>query len=88
MAAKHDIDPVKRVEDLLVELSEAKLRRADAFTDARLAGERSAEDARMRAAWLMANGDKKYRARDVEVIRVELAVALKRLGIDYPQPET
>ena len=88
MAQKHDKTPLERVEKLLVELAEAKLRSADAYTDARMQDKVSADDARHRATWMMASGGPKYRARDPEIIRVELAIALKAIGVDYPVPES
>lgn len=87
MAQKRDIPPLEQVEALLAELSEAKFRRADAYTDVR-PSEKSVDDARHRVTVLMRAGHERYRARDVEVIRVELAIAMKKLGIDYPQPDS
>lgn len=86
MAQKRDKTPLEHVETLLAELATAKLRRADAYTDVRQLDRVTADDARHRATWLMAN-DEKYRARDPEVIRIELAIALKQIGVDFPVPD-
>lgn len=87
MAAKHDTEtPLERVERLLVELGTSKLRQSDAYTDVRVQ-EKAVDDARHRVRYLMAHGAEKYRARDPEVIRVELAIALHAIGVEYPRPD-
>ena len=86
MAQKRDMTPLERVEKLLAELSASKYRRSDAYTDVR-PQEKSVDDARHRVTVLMTTGPERYRARDPEIIRVELAIALKQLDIDYPVPE-
>lgn len=86
MASKADITPLERVENLLVELSEALFKRSDCYTDVR-PSEKSIDDARHRVAVMMQR-DGKYHARNPEIIRVELAIALKKIGVDYPQPDS
>lgn len=87
MAQKRDIPPLERVENLLAELHDALFKRSDCYTDVR-PQEKSVDDARHRVAVMMSTGPTRYRARNPEIIRVELAIALKNLGIDYPQPDS
>lgn len=86
MAQKRDTTPLERVENLLVELSDALFKRSDCYTDVR-PSEKSIDDARHRVTVMMSIGAPKYRARNPEVIRVELAIALKKIGVDYPRPD-
>ncbi|MDQ6721018.1 MAG: hypothetical protein M3003_09520 [Candidatus Dormibacteraeota bacterium] len=85
MAAKD----YKRVRALMDELAEAKVKQAEAFSHAR-GGQvngrpATIEDARYAARERMAFAQNPgRRSRDVEVIRIDLAVALDEVGMPYP----
>lgn len=88
MAANGD-NPKDRARKLTAELAEAKARRARAYSHARSGqvGGRQAtgEDARFASLERITDAQSaNVRARDPEIIRLELAMALKELGIDYP----
>ena len=88
-AATDKDDPKRRARLLIAELEEAKKRRARAYSHARSGqvGGRQAtgEDARFASLERIADAQSpNVRARDPEIIRLEIALALKECGIDYP----
>jgi hypothetical protein len=74
---------------LLIELADAKVRRARAYSHLRggqVGGRQAtAEDARFGSLERISDAQSgNVRARDPEIIRVELAIALAEAGIPYP----
>lgn len=90
MAAKDDKDePKRRIRLLMAELADAKLKRARAFSHLRtgqVAGRAATvEDARFGSLERISDAQSpNVRARDPEIIRVELAIALSEVGVTYP----
>lgn len=82
-------DPKRRARLLIGELAEAKIKRARAYSHIRSGQVQgrpaTAEDARFASLERITDAQNgKSRARDPEIIRLELAIALKEAGIDYP----
>ena len=89
MASPADKEAYREVRVLIKELADAKVARARAYSHARqgtVGGRQAtAEDARFASLERITDAQSaNVRARDPEIIRLELAVALKEAGIDYP----
>lgn len=88
-ATDKEDDPKRRARLLIAELAEAKIRRARAYSHARSGqvGGRQAtgEDARFASLERISDAQSgNVRARDPEIIRLELTLALAEMGVPYP----